>query len=76
MENVFILFSCDQWHTKKSKYLIGVFSEKHRAVRAANEFDGYNLTETDLLCLEERNQTQGLEINYIIQECILDEING
>jgi len=76
MEVVYLLYSTDAHHSRVSFNLIGVFSEHHRAVRGAKEFDGHNhLTLQDLGNLDRINQTQGLEINYLIERRIIDEIS-
>jgi|688.fasta_scaffold1051535_1 hypothetical protein len=72
---IYILFSTDEHHSKNSYNLIGAFDEKQKAIKASNEFDGYNLTETDLDNLNKINQTQGLEINYVIQKIEINQIN-
>lgn len=72
---LFLLYSTDEHHSRSSYNLIGVFDEKHKAVRAANEFDGYNITTHNLAALQENNQTQGLEINYLIETRILNQIS-
>jgi hypothetical protein len=72
---IYILFSTDEHHSKSSYNLIGVFDEKHKAIRASNEFDGYNLTENDLGNLDKINQTQGLETNYLIEKLEINQIN-
>ena len=75
MENVYILFSADQWLSKVSYNVIGIFTEKHRAINAAKERNGYNLTENDLNNLEHINQTQSLDVNYVIEKRILNQID-
>ena len=75
MNKVFILWSCDEHHSNHSKNLIGIFTEHHKAVNAADEFDGYNMSLQDKDNLEKINQTQGLEINYMIESRVLNEIN-
>lgn len=74
-EKLFLLFSTDEHHSKSSFNLIGVFDDKHKAVVAANEFDGYNISTHNLAYLQENNQTQGLEINYLIETRLLNQIS-
>lgn len=71
---LYLLYQTDEHHSHASKLLIGVFDEKHKAVRGASEFDGYNLSEESLDELENIDQTQGLDTNYTIETRVLNEI--
>lgn len=74
-EKLFLLHSTEGNTGRKSYNLVGVFSTKSRAITAANEFDGYNLSPANIKQLEDNNQTQGLEMNYIIETRILNQIS-
>ena len=74
MEKLFVLFSADEWISRNSFALIGVFDSMKMAIHAANEFDGYNLSADDKKALEKILQTQGRERNYFIHKVVLNEI--
>lgn len=71
---LYLLYQTDEHHSHGSKLLIGVFDEKNKAVKGANEFDGNNLSEESIEELENIDQTQGLETNYTIETRFLNEI--
>lgn len=61
--SVTIAFSCDAWHSHASKEIVGVFSTKKIALKNLKKF----LDREDLYDLEQHNQTQGRETNYILE---------
>ena len=75
MKTLFLAYSGDAYLSNSSLYLIGVFTSKQNAINGINEFDGYNLETNDKISLNNINQTQGLEVNYIIEERILNQID-
>lgn len=72
--NIYVLFVADKQLSKVSRSLIGVFDSKLRAIKAANEYDGYNLEEEDIRSLNDNDQTFGLDNNYMIIKQTLNEI--
>ena len=69
MKQVFILLSCDAWHSRWSKVNQGVFSTKEKLMKYAKTF----LDSDDLNDLKEFNQTQGKDTNYSIDTYTLNE---
>ena len=74
MEKLFVLFSADEWISRNSFALIGVFDSIKKAIHAASEVDGYNLSADEKKALEKTMQTQGRERNYFIHKVVLNEI--
>lgn len=65
---VFLLYSCDAWHSKESQNLIGIFSSKEKLELYTNELKTAGaLNDNDLHQLRTIGQTQGLTINYMIK---------
>lgn len=66
-EEVLLLFTCDQWHSRDSQRLLGAFTNtsylKHWI---NNNFSDHPITEYDWQELVQNFQTQGLFPNYII----------
>lgn len=67
MKTIFIVFTTDQWLSKKSKEVIGVAHDKEGAITLAKK-SGYPLEIKDIVRLTANSQTQGLEVNVIIEE--------
>ena len=65
MNTVFILSSCDAWHSYSSIRTIGVFSNIHALVEYLKEYD--KLTEWDMEQICSIGQTQGRSVNYIAE---------
>lgn len=66
MQNVFLVFSADQWLTHSSKKLEAVFTKQlHHVVKEVG--DRYRLTEWEREFLTENRQTQGRDENIIIE---------
>lgn len=75
MKTVFILFSCYAWHSNESKRIISVcenmdFAQEFAARNAKEENDP--LSKNDVLNLEFQKQTQGRDLNYLIEETTLN----
>lgn len=76
MDEVFVLFTTDTWHTPDSKSLIGVFTSHAKAVKGADdhskESEEGELSKHDVLLIGWKNgginQTQGRSENYIIEK--------
>jgi hypothetical protein len=62
----FVLFSTDAWHTHSSKEVMGVFTEKKRLIKELGKLS--DVTEEHLEELAANNQTQGHDVNYMIEE--------
>ena len=62
MKTVFLLSSCDAWHSYSSFRTIGVFSTLKILVRYLKKYD--QLTEQDILQIISIGQTQGRGVNY------------
>ena len=70
---ILVLYSCNTWHSKDSMQLISVFSSKEKLNRYLKGFAALgNLQTRDLIGLMENNQTQGLEVNYLIESVPLN----
>jgi hypothetical protein len=66
MKTVFILSSCDAWHSYSSFRTIGVFSTLKIVVRYLKKYD--KLTGQDILQIISMGQTQGRKINYYVEK--------
>jgi hypothetical protein len=77
MKQVYLLKSSDQWHSRESEILIGVYSSKRNAIKAAKIYNGIGTSLSNEIAnkLEEHNQTQGLEINFSIEIININEFN-
>jgi len=62
MKTVFLLSSCDAWHSYSSFRTIGVFSTFKLLVRYLKKYD--KLTEQDIFHIISIGQTQGRNVNY------------
>ncbi|QRE03490.1 hypothetical protein [Flavobacterium psychrophilum] len=75
MKTVFVLFTCDAWHTDDSKKVISVCDNldfvQEIAKKHAKE-EGEPLTKNDVLNLEFQKQTQGRELNFMFEETTLN----
>ncbi len=79
MKKVFILFTCDQWHTNESRRIITVGSSLewcHKTAKQHAEAENDPLSKEDLERLKDTNQTQGLDENYLIEEFSLNSYFG
>lgn len=73
MDEAIVLFSCDAWHTHSSKDLVGVFTNKAAYKQYLSDMkDDKKLSTEDLKDMELYQQTQGRDMNYLIE---LHEIN-
>jgi hypothetical protein len=77
MKQVYLLKSSDEWHSTSSERLIGVYSSRRNAIKAAKIYNGIGTSLSNDIAykLEEQNQTQGLEINFSIEITNLNEFN-
>lgn len=70
---ILVLYSCDAWHSHKSKNLISVFSSREKLNRYLKGLSALgNLQKNDLESLIATDQTQGLEINYLVESVPLN----
>ena len=65
MKTVFLLSSCDAWHSYSSFRTIGVFSTLKLLVRYLKRYD--KLTEQDIFQILSIGQTQGRNVNYFTE---------
>jgi len=65
MKTVFILSSCDAWHSYSSFRTVGVFSTIRTLVGYLKKYD--KLTEWDIEQIISIGQTQGRSVNYIAE---------
>jgi hypothetical protein len=66
MRKVFLLSSCDTWHSNISFNAIGVFSSLKTLICYLKKH--VQLSEDDIYLLSTIHQTQGRDINYYIEE--------
>ncbi len=69
----YILYTCDNWHTRSSMDIVAVCSSLKTAIKIAKKQaskDGYIINEDDVYMLETKLQTQGYEGDgeFIIEE--------
>lgn len=79
MKKVFILFTCDAWHTNESRRILTVGTSLefcHRIAKQHAEEENDPLSEEDLNHLKSTNQTQGLDENYLIEEFSVNSYFG
>lgn len=65
---VFLLYSTDAWHSRASRELIAVFSDREKLdeyIEAMGE--EFNLSGNDIAMLLNQDQTQSREVNYLIE---------
>ncbi|MDR3266215.1 MAG: hypothetical protein LBT24_01410 [Tannerella sp.] len=73
MKEIYLLYSCNAWHSYDSFRLMGVFTNKKALQRYLSGMGKAKmLTKEDLEQLRRDKQTQGKERNYLIEE---QEIN-
>lgn len=65
-KEIFILFSCDNWHTHDSKRLIGVFENKTLIATFIRK-NFKQVGQAHIEALMENNQTYGIEPNFLIE---------
>jgi hypothetical protein len=65
MKKVFLLYSCDSWHSCDSFRTVGVFSTLKILVRFLKKYD--RLTEQDIVQIIAIGQTQGRQVNYSVE---------
>jgi hypothetical protein len=65
MKKIFLLSSCDAWHSHNSMRAIGVFSTLKLLVGYLKRYD--KLTKQDMIQIISIGQTQGREVNYCIE---------
>lgn len=75
-ESVFILYTCDVWHSSDSYRLLGVYTSQSKAIAAAkicsySDGEGY-LSKDDVQLLKDISQTQNRSTNYVINEEMLN----
>lgn len=61
-QEVYILFSCNQWHEHDSKRLVACFTDTNNVLDYVFKF----LSSDDAKNLIDNGQTQGRETNYIL----------
>lgn len=74
-KNVYILYMGDAWLSKTSLVVMGVFSSEENAIESIDSDLGYSVSELDDIkeCLRRMGSTQGLDNNWMIVKCTLDE---
>ena len=75
MKKVYVLLNCDAWQSNESRVIISICTTKEKAFDfAVMDADNQKepLTEEQKIELNENDQTQGRDINYIIEETILN----
>jgi hypothetical protein len=70
---MFILFQTDQWHSNSSKEVLGLFGKAEYAIESLKSHLNKTLDDNQLSSYDERNllfinQTQGRDINYLLEE--------
>jgi hypothetical protein len=65
MKKVFILSSCDAWHSYSSFRTIGAFSDLETLVRYLKKYDKVSEYDIEQIC--SIGQTQGRKMNYIVE---------
>jgi hypothetical protein len=65
MKKVFILSSCDSWHSCDSFRSIGAFSTLKMLIGYLKRYD--QLSEHDLVQIIAIGQTQGRNVNYFVE---------
>jgi len=70
---MFILFQTDQWLSNSSREVIGIFDKAEYAVESLKSHLNKVLDDDQLSSDDERNlllinQTQGRDINYLLEE--------
>ena len=72
MKTYYLVYSCGAWHSHSSKKVIGVFTTRNNAMKGIENHSNYTLTKDDKDNLERINQTQGKNINYMIELIVLN----
>ena len=72
MKTVFAVYITDAWHSHASKDLLGITTTRKKAYQLLKN-KGYKLTIDDIEDMEKTNQTQGKEINFMIDPFWLNE---
>jgi hypothetical protein len=79
MKKVYLLYTCDIWHSNDSKSLLGVFTQvlsaETFALINAQEGEEGELTHEHCKQLCDKAQTNGREENYIIETEELNPLN-
>ena len=70
MKTVFLLSSCDAFHSYSSLCTIGVFSTLKMLFGYLKRYD--KLTEQDIIQIISIGQTQGREVNYNVERLIVN----
>jgi len=65
MKKVFILSSCDSWHSYSSFRMVGTFSTLKMLVGYLKKYD--NIAEQDIVQIIAIGQTQDRNINYCVE---------
>jgi len=73
MKAVFLLSSCDTWHSRSSYQPIGVFSTLKLLIRYLKQYD--KLTEEDFIQILSIGQTQGRSANYCAERFTVNPTN-
>lgn len=72
-----VLYSTDAWHTHYSRELVGVFSDENKLSDYLLEMkNNHQLTDEDFNTLVNHSQTQGNEINYLVETEIVNPHYG
>lgn len=67
-DELIMLYSTDAWHTHTSRKLVGVFSDQDKYSNYLSEMKkDHQLTDEDFNALVNQSQTQGNEINYLVE---------
>jgi hypothetical protein len=73
MKTIFVVYTCDAWHSHASKRIFGVFTTKNKAILALSKVPELSKNDMKKLC-EFSHQTQGLDENFILEEIELNKV--
>jgi len=65
VKEIYILSSCDAWHSYDSFRTVGAFSMLKMLIRYLKKYD--KLTEQDIEQIISIGQTQGRKVNYCVE---------
>lgn len=74
---LYCIYKTDEWFSRDFKRLVGVFTNKKRAINALKIFaieSKEPLTTDDYYNIESINRTKSRKINFIIEQTTLNEI--
>lgn len=73
--NVWLLYTCNDWHEHSSRELVAPFSSKESAYNYLEQNrKGFQLSDWDLEFFKEQRQTQKQGTNYIMEDIPIDVV--